>query len=752
MAKKSKSKPAEATTSPSVSLADALAPADRWMSHLNALLKQLEDLSADATAPPLISRQTDNELIQVRLGIAAALFAALRCKDPASAAHALRVALSASVWSLKLGLSQKERDCIEIAALLHDIGVIGIPDRILLKPGPLAPEEAMAIERSRHMSLEILRAACAEPVILEIVENVSAWYNGSKEGNPLRGEAVPLGARMIAILESFDAMTTDHVFRPAMSRERALSELFEYSGSQFDPELVKQFAELQKFDHSPFRREVAYRWFRSLDPEVVDSYWELNRVVALPEKPSAERQFQDRLLENMHDAVVFVDADLKVQRWNHGAERLTGISSGSILQRHWTPGLLNTRDEKGQRLSEADCPVAWASRSGVQSLRRLTIRGRSGGAISVDSHAIPVFDVDGAPLGAILLLHDASSEITLEERCQNLAEKAAKDPLTQVANRAEFDRVHEMFVAAHLQQQLPCSLVICDLDHFKQVNDTFGHQAGDEVIKSLAALLKSSCRPGDLVARYGGEEFVVLCADCDNATAAVRAEQVRRTLSQKPQSWMAGQPVTASFGVTEVQPGDTAETMLRRADRALLEAKAQGRNRVVQLGSGSDPPTDPEPKRRWARKPAGPKLLLETDLLTGAPISVTVEKLRGFVADHQAKVNKIEGNHVQLELEDNPSDATRRRNDRPVTFTIDLRFEEVCMEQSSAGQSVSRTRVRVAVYPKSSRDRRRDDLAVRAQRVLSSFRSYLIATEDKPALGGVLRSVKQILTPWLAKH
>jgi len=116
---------------------------------------------------------------------------------------------------------------------------------------------------------------------------------------------------------------------------------------------------------------------------------------------------------------------------------------------------------------------------------------------------------------------------------------------------------------------------MCDLDRFKLVNDTYGHQAGDEAIKCLASLLKSCCRPGDLVARYGGEEFVLLSADCDNAAAARRAEQIRKALSQIPQPKMDGRSVTVSFGVTEIQPGDTPETMLRRADRALLMAKSK---------------------------------------------------------------------------------------------------------------------------------------------------------------------------------
>ena len=213
---------------------------------------------------------------------------------------------------------------------------------------------------------------------------------------------------------------------------------------------------------------------------------------------------------------------------------------------------------------------------------------RNGRSVAVDSHVIPVIGGEGDTQGAILMLHDASSEISLEQRCQSLADKASRDPLTQVANRAEFDRVHAMFVTAHQQQQVPCSLLMCDLDRFKSVNDTYGHQAGDEAIKSLASLLKGECHPGDLVARYGGEEFVMLLADCDNTTASRRADQVRLALAQVAQPRMNGKTITVSFGVTEIQPGDTAETMLRRADRALLIAKENGRNQVVQLGSGFD--------------------------------------------------------------------------------------------------------------------------------------------------------------------
>jgi diguanylate cyclase (GGDEF)-like protein len=733
---------------------------DAWPKRLDVLFQQLRDVTTDTVSPPVVSPSTDNELVQVRLGIAASLFTALRCKHPPVAAHGLRVALDVSAWCVKLDLSPSQRDVIEVAALLHDLGVIGVPDQILQKPGVLDRNEAMVIEHSRQMSIEILRGACAEPAILEIVANIPAWYDGSKAGYELAGEEIPFGARMIAVVESYDSMTTDHVFRPAMSRELAMTELFACAGSQFDPALVEQYAQFIEFDQSPFRQEVANRWLRMLDPQTVESYWELNRVVSLAGKPDVDKLFGTRLLNNMYDGVVFIDTCMKVKFWNHGAERMTGISSQSITQRRWCPELLDVRDEKGEPLGRDDCPVVNAIHSGVQSLRRLNIWGRTGRPVAVDTHVIPVLADDGTMLGAILLLHDASPEISLEERCQSLHEKATKDSLTQVANRAEFDRVHEGFVTAHLQRKLPCTLIICDLDHFKQVNDTYGHQAGDDVIRGLALVLKNSCRPGDLVARYGGEEFVMLCADCDNATGVRRAEQVRQAMSEITHSRMAGRSVTASFGVTEIQPGDTAETMLRRADRALLWAKSKGRNRVVQLGTGS---VADEPARICgitlgkSGRSSDPDVLLEQDLVTPVPIGMAIEKLRGFVADHRAEIVQIDGNRLQLLIDDHRSGRQRRRGDRSVSFLIKLRFEEerVVKAESAEGQppsrGVSRTKIHVSISPKRARDRRRSDVSVRAREVLVSFRSYLIAFEEKPRGGGVLSQAKRIFAPWLAK-
>lgn len=733
-------------------------PPGALISQVGSLLDQVEQQVEQVVGPPpsepvAIHPEIDNHLAQVRLGIAGSLFTALKCKHAAAAGHAMRVALAASAWGLKMELPRAQRDVIEVAALLHDVGVIGLPDHILLKPERLDAEELQAVDRCRKMSLEILRGACADAAILEIVANVSAWFDGSREGYRVSGTQIPFGARMISILEAFDSMTTDQVFRRAMSQERAMSEIFKFAGTQFDPDLVRRFAAFQSRDQSQMRCETAGRWLDSLDAETANSHWEMNPLAQWAGRSEPDLLFPARLLDNMHDAVVFIDSGLHISYWNHGAERLTGIMGDSIVQHLWSPSLLSMCNEKGNPVIDDDCPVRCATASGVQSMRRLSICGRTGRTVVVDAHAIPVTSPEGLMLGSILLLHDASSETSLELRCQSLHEKATKDPLTQVANRAEFDRVHEMFVNAHREQKVPCSLIMCDLDHFKQVNDNFGHQAGDDAIKALATLMKNCCRPGDLVARYGGEEFVMLCADCDNAAVARRAEAVRKAMAQLRQPRLGGRVVTASFGVTEVQPGDTPETMLRRADRALLMAKEKGRNMVVQLGIGASE-EDPEEEKGgfWWRRTVKPRLVVDQNLVTPVPVQMTIEKLRGFVADHQATIVKIEKNAVELQIDDKSPNRRRRFGDRPVVFTVELSLEEervAAPRGENAGQGTTRTRIHVTITPQKSRDRRRTDIAERAREVLVSLRSYLMASEEgesRPA--GLVSRAQRIIAPW----
>jgi diguanylate cyclase (GGDEF)-like protein/PAS domain S-box-containing protein len=719
------------------------------VAEISSLLHALEEVAGGnglaaikETPAPRPAAKHENRLVQVRLGMASSLFAALRQKHFQSAEHSLRVALGCSSWALYAGLDDESRDVVELAALLHDIGKIGVPDAILTKPSRLTADEEVVVRQQCEVGSVILAECCGSERVLDSVRYSHNRFDGNNSDGSRVGEAIPLEARMIAIVDAFDSMTTDQVYRQAWSRDRAMQELFEYAGTQFDPQLVKQFQEVLSQQQDVLSNRVAARWLNDLMHRQDSLPWQAVHEVSATngehkhakstQAKGGRSLFEQKLIDTMHDGVVFVDTQAKITMWNKGAEQITGISRGAATGRTFAPSLLEMCNHGNRRIHDGSCPVARALRTNSQIRQRLLILGRQGNLVPIDLHAIPVVGADGTTQGATVLLHDAQPEATLEERCEALHAEVTRDPLTKVANRAEFDRMQALFIEAHEQATQPCSLIMVDIDHFKSINDNFGHQVGDEAIITVAALLTTMCRAGDLVARYGGEEFAVLCADCNNAGAARRAEEIRKKLAETVFEALGTRRLTASFGVTELQAGDNSETMLRRADRALLMAKGQGRNQVVQLGNGMEKQAA---KRRWwwfGALVAQP--VIETELTTAVPIDIAIAKLRGFVSDHQAKIISTHENSVELEISSEKVSYDRRKNDRNVDFRIELEFSErresrVNNAGFAAGEYAS-THIDVKIRPRRSSNRRRGDIADRARLILQSVKAYLMAKDS----------------------
>jgi diguanylate cyclase (GGDEF)-like protein/PAS domain S-box-containing protein len=692
----------------------------------------------DEVAQPQVSAKAkaeaayENRLAQVRLGMASSLFVALRARHPRTASHSMRVAMACSSWSILLELTNEVRDELEVAALLHDVGKMGVPDRVLLKPGKLSAEEVMLMNRQRDYAREIL-SCCAPQEIIDIVYYTSAWYDGRNGNFDRSGEDLPLGSRILSILDAFDAMTTDHVYRRAMSRERAMAELFEYSETQFDPNLVKHFNGFLTANHNKLNAAVSRHWLHELKSTQPDDRWRLSSSTASDPHVDLDRLFHEGLLEGMDDGVVFVDTGLKILKWNRALEVLTGVSASSVEQQQWDPAMAKLRDEELNLIPAEKCPMIHAVRAGVCLRKRLFVADRQGDNRSVNAHARPILGTEGSICGGALLLQDTSSQVTLEERVQSLNEKIKEDALTGTANRAGFDRAHDEFVKTHLERATPYSLIICDLDHFKKINDNFGHQAGDQVLVTFAQSLKENCIDGGLVARYGGEEFVLLCPDYDNNRATALADEAREALAGKSHSALDGKHITASFGVTELQPGDTPDVMLRRADRALLQAKNDGRNTVVQIGVGMTGESEARERhsewRGWSKDQSASQELCCT-MMTAVPLKLAAEKLQGFVFDQGAEILEVEENRVTLEIDGRTSPMTRRDSDRPTPFLVELRFEETRLgSERRIGTTAHRTLVHVAIRLKRNRDRRRGNVDDHGRSLLFSLKSYLMAHE-----------------------
>ncbi|MDA8743357.1 diguanylate cyclase [Rubripirellula amarantea] len=680
----------------------------------------------------------ENHLAVVRLGIATSLFYALRTKHAATAAHCLRVALSCSAWAERMKLDDETRDRIEVAALLHDLGKIGIPDRILRKPGKLSVDEQMSMELNPPLGVEILRGCTSDNELLDIVLHANAWYESRRHGEGPRGDAIPFGSRMLAIVDAFDSMTTDTVYRPALSRERAIEELINSSRTQFDPELVLDFSRMLEERPEILQGCVVNRWLKGLDQSNKDTLWTGPPKAATPSKQVVRREslYYQQLLGNMSDGVVFTDAEGVITEWNHGMEAMTGIPSSAIVGKRWAHESLRLR-QPGDNKDDEACLVEACLRSNSVVKQAMLIEQPGNDPTPVHLTVAPVMGLQPGVYGTVTIVRDMSDQKTLQRQLETLHKKSTMDPLTQVANRSHFDDRLEAATRKATLGKSSFSLIICDIDHFKSVNDVHGHPAGDEALKSFAAVLKMHSRDGDLVARYGGEEFLLLTPNCDNATASQRAEAIRAALEKTPLASLNDESVTASFGVTEFQPGDTPESVLARADRALLKAKDNGRNRVIQLGAGNKVERvaqDDAGKFGWLQwlGASTPAQHGEFDIITPVPVDLAIEKLRGFIADHGAEIISVKENQLAMKVNAYYTKGGRRRADQQIAIQVQLTLSDANVERASSDTRsvkkavVSHTNVHVHLTPIRNRDRRNREVSTCFNQVINSLKCYLM--------------------------
>lgn len=295
----------------------------------------------------------------------------------------------------------------------------------------------------------------------------------------------------------------------------------------------------------------------------------------------------DRLfLDAMPDAVVVVDARGRVVLANTRCEALLGWPPAELVG-HPVEVLVPARFvghvAKRERYTRAP---------GVRSMggdRELVALHRSGEEVPVDISLAPIL-LGGEP-HVLAAVRDARPQRALLERVRQqaeeveelhrrLQEQAVRDPLTGLFNRRYLDETLPREIAVAARGGTPLALAVLDLDHFKRVNDTWGHAAGDRVLAALGQVLRAGTRAGDLACRYGGEEFVVVLVGAALADAVRRAESWRQALEALPPE-DAMVPVTASVGVAAWRPGESAADLFARADAALYRAKAAGRDRVA---------------------------------------------------------------------------------------------------------------------------------------------------------------------------
>jgi len=270
---------------------------------------------------------------------------------------------------------------------------------------------------------------------------------------------------------------------------------------------------------------------------------------------------------------------------------MTGVEVGRVFSLTEAVNTLGRADECNVRLSDDGLSRIHAQIVRVAGNWMLTDKGSTNGTYLNDVRVQSpsrLKDGDRVQIGATATLRFSLVDEAEERALRQVYEAAMRDALTGVANRTHFEERIDSEIAFAVRHKAQLSVVLFDVDHFKRVNDTYGHLAGDEGLRNVGALLSSSVRTEDLVARYGGEEFVVVARGIDVAGAQLMADRLRVVLGQRPVEFQGHRiSVTASGGVASLDccgEQRNKSTLLATADARLYQAKQAGRNRVVGRG------------------------------------------------------------------------------------------------------------------------------------------------------------------------
>ena len=648
------------------------------------------------------------------------LLTALHHRDENTILHSRRVALLCVGIGRFLGWNEQQLKMLEVAALLHDIGKIGVPDHILFKPGKLSADEAELMALHHNIAIDVLQACRVHKEVLDIVLQSHLHYNGANDGYRRIGSDVHQGARILAVADAYESLTSSQVYRQGKTHQQALKLLMEAAGAQFDGNVVLSLSRWVDAEGSPFdRKRIASdrnsEWSRSLTPEEVQEANALCHIFSYL-----------YLLESLYDGFYVVDSDRRYVLWNCGAERLLGHAPHTMVNHTWSSRVLKQATYNGKPLADRECPLNVVMESGHPVSNIMKWQHANGSWVDAEVQSVPLIGRDGQLHGVAEIFRDVSrtSRRPLEYRELKLA--ASRDPLTSVANRGELETQLTLLVNEFAEKSNadPFSVIFLDIDHFKSINDNYGHAAGDQVLIETARLMQHETYSGELVSRYGGEEFVILCPSTDLKHAKKRAERLRQSVSKKEFAQLSGSTITASFGVAQIERGDSVASLLRRADRALYISKETGRNKTTTLTNEEFlNGTMPEPEKKTAVEED--PFVYRTTFLACVAAEMIVYKLGGFLADEEARLVDVKEEEATLHLGSRGLLGSWGSTDDRQPVSIHVTFSTKGTKKNPAAAS-TRVPVHVTVRP---RGWVRDDevFQSRAKRVIKALRSYFAA-------------------------
>jgi diguanylate cyclase (GGDEF)-like protein/PAS domain S-box-containing protein len=293
-------------------------------------------------------------------------------------------------------------------------------------------------------------------------------------------------------------------------------------------------------------------------------------------------EFYKNLIDNMYDGVYFVDCERRITYWNHGAERITGYQSARVVGRFCRDNILNHVTAEGRMLCGDGCPLSACMHDGKTRDVEVYLHHADGHRVPVQVRAAPIRDDKGEIIGAVETFSKAPTVRVDQMELDNLRSKVNTDELTGLRNRAYCERRLQGLAAEGGDEPPAIGILFIDIDNFKSVNDSHGHQIGDSVLQMVSETIRDNLRSSDIAGRWGGDEFIAIIEDVASLKSLRRIAEKIRALVEHSRLDLAGQSysVTVSIGGTLLIKDDTRETLVQRADWFMYKMKKAGRNQV----------------------------------------------------------------------------------------------------------------------------------------------------------------------------
>jgi diguanylate cyclase (GGDEF)-like protein/putative nucleotidyltransferase with HDIG domain len=555
------------------------------------------------------------EMAGLHLRTIEALALAIEAKDHSTHEHLHRVRTYAVEIGKEMGLSGPELEALRAAALLHDIGKLAIPEHIISKPGRLTPEEFEKMKIHPAVGAEILERVLFPYPVAELVRAHHERWDGSGYPAGTKGDQIPLGARILAAVDVLDALAADRIYRRALPLDDAMQKIREMAGKSLDPAVVdilsRRYRELEQMAQNQpaagVRLSTELKISNGPEPgaglESAQGDGTAGNGDFLASIAAARQEVQ-LLFELTQDLGNSLSVDetlsvvsLRLRKMVPYDAIAVYICRGKKLVPHYVNG------ENYRLFSSLEIPMGEGLSGWVAENRKSILNGNPSVEAGYTNDAtkfstlraalsVPLEGVSGV-VGVltlyragrdafsrdhlrILLAISSKISMAIENalRFQLAEDSATTDYLTLLPNaRSLFLRLDSELSRSKRNAEA-LTVLVCDVDGFKQINDHFGHLEGNKVLRHVADVLRANCREYDYVARMGGDEFVILLAGSDRESVYQRIAEFQTISCDTLES-------VASLGIIRLSIGEAfypedgtdAEQLLAEADRRMYKSK-----------------------------------------------------------------------------------------------------------------------------------------------------------------------------------